>query len=83
MKTLLPVPLGIVLFAGGMAGSGNASAQDADATYDGLVRSDRRDLKDVWLKPGIVLSHYTGIILEEPKLEFQIPRIQEDRRFRK
>lgn len=82
MKALIPVLLCAVFVAGGMAVARDASAQDMDMTYDGLVPSDRRDLKNVWLKPGIDFSHYTQIILEAPVFEFRIPGSTEDRRFR-
>lgn len=82
MKILSPMLLGFMLVATNIAGSGDISAQDMDVTYDGLIRSDRRDLTDVWLKPGIDFTHYTGIILDAPELEFRIPGSQEDRRFR-
>ena len=51
-------------------------------TFDGLVPSGRRDLKNVWLKPGIDFSHYTGIIFEAPEFEFRLPGSVDDRRFR-
>jgi hypothetical protein len=75
------LPLCVVLMVSGFA-AGSVEAQEPDVTYDGLVRSDRRDMQDVWLKPGIDFSHYTGIILEDPRFEFRIPGSIEDRRFR-
>ena len=82
MKTLLSLLLGAMLVGGIVADSGIASAQEMDMTYDGLVPSGRRDLKNVWLKPGIDFSHYTGIIFEAPDFEFRLPGSVDDRRFR-
>jgi hypothetical protein len=82
MKALLWLLLGAMLVGGVATESRVASAQEVDMTYDGLVPSGRRDLKNVWLKPGIDFSHYNGIIFEAPEFEFRLPGSVEDRRFR-
>jgi hypothetical protein len=82
MKALLWLLLGAMLVGGVVTESRVASSQEVDMTYDGLVPSGRRDLKNVWLKPGIDFSHYTGIIFEAPEFEFRLLGSVEDRRFR-
>ena len=82
MKAMLWLLLGAMLVGGVATESRVASAQEVDMTYDGLVPSGRRDLKNVWLKPGIDFSHYTGIIFEAPEFEFRLPGTADDRRFR-
>jgi len=82
MKALIPALICAMFVAGGLTYSRDASAQDMEMTYDGLVRSDRRELKNVWLKTGIAFSHYTGIIFAAPEFEFRLPGTVEDGRFR-
>jgi hypothetical protein len=82
MKFLHLLLFGVALLVGAMTDSRIASAQDTEVSYDGLVRSDKRGLKDVWIKPGIDFSHYTGILFDAPEFEFRLPGTVEDRRFR-
>jgi hypothetical protein len=82
MKVFLCLLFGAMLVGGVVTDLRVASAQEVDMTYDGLVRSDKRGLKGVWIKPGIDFSHYTGILFDAPEFEFRLPGTVEDRRFR-
>jgi hypothetical protein len=83
MKALMPLILCTVFLAGCTQEGRLISTPEEDVTYDGLVRSNRADLQNVWLKPGIDFSVYNRVILEEPQLEFRAFGSQEDPRYRK